>query len=185
MLSRQGMRSNNKIKFIHGFTLIELLVAVAIIGILSAIVFLSFSSARDKTADSVIMQDLKAVQTQAELFFQKNKSYTLSGDISGVTCPGAVQYYGNLLFKNDSKISEAITHAMSRVKIPNSAYSSFCGASPTSWVAAIRLKTSPLTDGSGDHIWCVDSAGNSKQISGPLGYGTFSDFSFPIQFICP
>lgn len=185
MLLRQGMLLHKIKNFKRGFTLIELLVVIAIVAILSSIVLISVDNARDKTADSVIIQDLEAVQTQAEIYYQKNKSYTLSGNVSGITCPSALQSYNNLLFKNDSKIREAITHAMSRVKSPNFVNSSFCGASPISWVVAIRLKTSPMHDDDRDRIWCVDAEGQSKVIAGPVNYFVFSDGNFPIKFKCP
>jgi prepilin-type N-terminal cleavage/methylation domain-containing protein len=48
----------HKIKFDKGFTLIELLVVVAIISLLSAIVFASLNSARAKAKDAAIKEEV-------------------------------------------------------------------------------------------------------------------------------
>ena len=51
-----------------GFTLIELLVVIAIIGILSAIVLASLSTARSKGLDAKIQGQLSGMRAQAELY---------------------------------------------------------------------------------------------------------------------
>ena len=53
----------HKNKFKQGFTLIELLVVVAIISLLSSIVFASLNSARAKARDAVRAQDMQTIYT--------------------------------------------------------------------------------------------------------------------------
>lgn len=84
----------------RGFTLIELLVVIAIIGILSSVVLASVSSARKSAKEANILQNLSSAQTQAELYYNANGSYTglcsnediqdivvgLSGTAEGSSC---------------------------------------------------------------------------------------------------
>ena len=51
----------NKAK--NGFTLIEILVVVAIIGLLSSIIFVSITSARQKARDAIRFADIKRLDT--------------------------------------------------------------------------------------------------------------------------
>ena len=65
---------NNK----KGFTLIELLVVVAIISLLSSIVFASLSSARKKSQDSARVQGFIQVRNALELYYSNNGQYPCS-----------------------------------------------------------------------------------------------------------
>ena len=62
-------------KFLKGFTLTELLVAIAIIGILSAMVLTSMSSVRERAKDGRRISDLKQIQLALELYYDVNTSY--------------------------------------------------------------------------------------------------------------
>src|SRR3989338_3450008 len=59
----------------YGFTLIELLVVVAIIGLLSSVIFASLDSARAKARDTRRIVDLKQLQTALELDYNDNGKY--------------------------------------------------------------------------------------------------------------
>jgi prepilin-type N-terminal cleavage/methylation domain-containing protein len=70
MINHRTIKLNPK-----GFTLIELLVAVAIIAIISAIGFASYSQAQILGRDAKRKQDLRSIATALELYYQSNKTY--------------------------------------------------------------------------------------------------------------
>jgi len=86
----------NKSKLVSGFTLIELLTVIAIIGILSAVVLVSLSSARLKSKDKAVMTELSSIKVQAEIYYDlNNSSYSglctavmASRGLGGSTGPG-------------------------------------------------------------------------------------------------
>lgn len=59
----------------RAFTLIELLVVVAIIGLLSSIVFASLNSARAKARDARRMSDLRQLERALTLYYDKHGYY--------------------------------------------------------------------------------------------------------------
>ncbi|MFZ3011486.1 MAG: type II secretion system protein [Minisyncoccia bacterium] len=66
-----------------GFTLIELLVVVAIISLLSSVVFASLNSAREKARDARRKVDLKQIQTALELYYNECGSYIVRDNCTG------------------------------------------------------------------------------------------------------
>ncbi len=62
----------NKTK--KGFTLFELLVSISIVGILSALAIVSFSSAQKKARDSRRVQDINLIQKAAEQYYMLSSS---------------------------------------------------------------------------------------------------------------
>lgn len=63
------------------FTLIELLVVISIIGIISSIVLISFTSAREKGRDSKRFQDIQEIVKALQLYWMYNEQYPTR------TCP--------------------------------------------------------------------------------------------------
>ena len=61
-----------------GFTLIELLIVIVILGILAAIVVFAVGSARDDAETNSCKADQKTVNTAAEAYKAKNKTYPAS-----------------------------------------------------------------------------------------------------------
>lgn len=55
-----------------GFTMIELLVSIVVIAVISTVGFVSYSNSQKISRDFRRKQDLRAVQTALELYYQKN-----------------------------------------------------------------------------------------------------------------
>jgi len=73
-----------------GFTLIELLVVISIIAILSSVGMVVFSGVQKQARITKRVQDLKAIQTALEIYFQTNKIYPSTGGSWRSECPSWV-----------------------------------------------------------------------------------------------
>lgn len=62
-----------------GFSLLELLIVISIIGILSGIIYVSFTAVRQLTRDDVRMTDLKQLQLAIETYRAQHGRYPLKG----------------------------------------------------------------------------------------------------------
>lgn len=58
-----------------GFTLFELLISISIIGILTALAVVSFSSAQKKARDARRLEDMKSIQNAAEQYYSTVGNY--------------------------------------------------------------------------------------------------------------
>lgn len=124
-----------------GFTLLELLVVIAIIGILSAVVLGSLSSARGKGNNAAVKSELHNFRTQSEL---------LSPDYSTACDAGT----------DSRKIYDAAVYAATSTDRVNA----FCNATADTYMAAVTF-ISPENSFVG---WCVDNSGVSKGVVGPI-----------------
>jgi prepilin-type N-terminal cleavage/methylation domain-containing protein len=135
----------------RGFTLIELLVVIAIIGILSAVVLASLSTARSKGNDAAVQSNLSTIQTQAEIFYGSsgNNSYGTTATV----CSGAGTLWA------DQTIANAINSARNSSKGNNVYCTSYAssGSSATAYAIAAQINGTTTTA----TYWCVDSAGDT------------------------
>lgn len=127
----------------RGFTLIELLVVIAIIGILSAVVLASLSTARSKGNDAAIQSDLSTIQTQAEIYYGNN-----SNNYTGMCADGT------------------ISKALAAAKNANGGNTVTCNPSATAYAVQSNLSSTPTK------YWCVDSTGNASSSTVTLGAAT-------------
>ena len=125
-------------KYTRGFTLIELLVVIAIIGILASVVLVSLSSARQKGADSKIIQQIGQARASAEIFYSSNGGYG-TAPTAGSCATGSMFTDPN---SGMSKTLAAITTAKD------------CGSSGTAYSIAATLNST-------GQFWCIDSTGRS------------------------
>ncbi len=139
----------------RGFTLIELLVVIAIIGILSAVVLASLSTARSKGNDAAVQSNLSTIQTQAEIYYggTGNNSY----GTAGTSCTAAASLFV------DGTIANAITSAKNAAK----GAVVVCNNSASAYAVAGQLSAPSATT-----YWCVDSTGFAGSRVTALGTAT-------------
>lgn len=131
-------------KYKKGFTLLELLVIIAIIGILSSVILVFLSSARNKAKDSAIKQELNHLKTQANI-------YLPTGTGSDVTSCGDSIFVNNAI--------KPLLDSISGTK--------WCKHSGgQDFIVTAALVSDP------DQSWCVDSSNNSHQIATPASLPT-------------
>jgi len=78
---------NNK----RGFTLFELLISISIIGIMTALAIVSFSSAQKKARNSRRIQDMNAISKAAELYYGANNSTYPTTFAVGISWPNVLE----------------------------------------------------------------------------------------------
>jgi prepilin-type N-terminal cleavage/methylation domain-containing protein len=67
----------------RGFTIVELLIVIVVIGILAALVIVTFSGIQQKARDTKRQTDVKAMHSQLEAFFAQNGGgYPILADVN-------------------------------------------------------------------------------------------------------
>lgn len=79
----------------QGFTLIEMLVVVAVVGLLSSVVVVGLSGAREKARDARRVADVRQIQNELETLYTDTTGYPAAGTGTGqITIPSDPQ--GNI-----------------------------------------------------------------------------------------
>ena len=152
----------------RGFTLIELLVVIAIIGILSAVVLASLSTARLKGNDAAIQSDLSTVGTEAAVYLSSNNSsYGTAQTPAAMTAPLVYSATGNSMFTADQVMVNAVNGAYGITGTGNVQYA--IGVNGTTFAVYAKL-----TAGGSNPYICIDGNGTTKSYaSAPsIGGGT-------------
>ncbi len=150
-------------KLSRGFTLIELLVVIAIIGILSAVVLASLSSARLKAKDAAVIGEMNSMKAQAAIYYSDNdNSYGPTGDC-GRTTATAGTLFGDGADKHGlADLIEAIRKNYSS-NTDTSINSPRCKVTSSQWIVVASL---PSTERSTTDGWaCADYLGNSMVLN--------------------
>ena len=130
-------------KTARGFTLIELMVVIAIIGLLSAAIFSSLSTASQRSRDASRIADIKQVQNALELYAADN-----GGKYPTVASTFVSQLNSALVPKYIPVLSEDPMPTRARYRYQIS-------PSGTSYSILIDLET----DSSADLPWCLIKLG--------------------------
>ena len=88
VLRRQNMRAD-KLGTQRGFTLIELMIAVAIVGILAAVVYPSYTAYVRRGKIAAALGELSAVRVRLEQYYQDNRNYGSTATGCGVPMPAS------------------------------------------------------------------------------------------------
>lgn len=158
------------------FSLIELIVVVAIIGILSLIVFSVVKISMDQSADAKIKANLNEAIIHAKLFVDKNgyASKMNSGCSPSYTATSYCACYGSGA-TNDNVLASIYNYIWNAHLVSDSRFATNGGISNTyvatcgsnapydasgnrgSWVVSVPLKTKDiLYSGSGTDYYCID-----------------------------
>ena len=120
-----------------GFTLIELLVVIAIIGLLSGIVLVSMSGARNKGKDTRIITSLEQIKTMAALIYDDSGSTDYSelcidGDPTPLPAEGAGPTLGGSGSNYDTDLATLVTEitAQSGAPVCYDSATNYCVSAP-------------------------------------------------------
>jgi type IV pilus assembly protein PilE len=71
----------------RGFTLIEMMIAVAVVGILAAIVYPSYTAYAKRSKIAVALGEMSAVRVRLEQYYQDHRNYGSTATACGVAMP--------------------------------------------------------------------------------------------------
>jgi prepilin-type N-terminal cleavage/methylation domain-containing protein len=164
----------------QGFSIIEFLITIAILGVLSTIVFVSYNSVGNKSDETIIKSNLGFIRSGASIYFNHYNNFgttTFSATKSQNACSTANtifdpaikisvnQYILAAESESDSSSNWVATCALGKLSTETNA---------TSWAVSVPLKNTNIVSGtSGTDYWCVDSSRNQKvtDLDSTLGGG--------------
>jgi type IV pilus assembly protein PilE len=86
------MEKHSSSRVLRGFTLIELMIAVAVIGLLAAIVYPSYTAYGKRSKIAGALGEMSAVRVRLEQFYQDNRNYGSTASACGVGMPVATGF---------------------------------------------------------------------------------------------
>ena len=81
-------------KYKHGFTIAEILIVIAIMSILTSIIYVSLDGSKRQSRDQKRVAEISSVQLALEQFYSRNKYYP--SVLSFVTYPDFKRYLGEI-----------------------------------------------------------------------------------------
>ena len=78
----------SKLKKSRGFTIVELLIVIVVIGILAALVIVTYNGIQQKARDTERKTDIKALQGHLEAYWADNAKYPTLAQVNDTTAGG-------------------------------------------------------------------------------------------------